>query len=84
MATFKRQTSRGVTNTPTAVGAYTVGALLQVTAIGLTVANTHATESIKVNVSLYDGVNDTYIVKGADIPVGGAQALIGGDQKVVM
>lgn len=81
MATFKRLLSRGVTSTPTIIGAYTT--TVATTVIGLTVSNTY-TVTIKVKISLYDGTNDTYIVKDADIPVGGALVAVGGDQKVVL
>ena len=81
MATFKRLLSRSVVNTPTPIGAYT--ATTQTTIIGLTIANTYSV-TIKVDVALFDGTNTTYIVKGADVPVGGSIVIVGGDQKVVM
>jgi hypothetical protein len=55
----------------------------------MTVANRTAS-AIKVSVTLNDGA-ETYLVggptnatMGADIPVGGALVVVGGDQKVVM
>ena len=53
------------------------------TAVGLTIANTYST-AIQVNVVLNDNATNTYLVKSADIPVGGTLVVIGGDQKVVM
>ena len=81
--TFKRYTSRGVGTSATAVGSYTVGSGTQTTLIGLTVANV-TNASITVDVQHSDGVNDTYIVKGAPVPSGGAMVVVGGDQKVVL
>lgn len=80
---FKRHVQRDIGTTITPIGAYTVGAATQVTLIGLTVANT-TTQTIDIDITLYDGVNDTYIVKDAPVPVGGALVAIGGDQKVVL
>lgn len=53
------------------------------TAVGLTVANTYST-AIKASVALYDNTTTYYLVKDADIPIGGTLVVIGGDQKVVM
>lgn len=81
MATFKRLLSRNIVNTPVKVGGY--NATGQVTIIGLVISNTD-TETIRASVYLNDGVNNTHIVKGADIPEGGALVVVGGDQKLVM
>lgn len=81
--TFKRYASRSIGTSLTAVGTYTVAASTQVTAIGLSVSNTSASQ-IDIDVTLYDGANDNYLVKTAPIPVGGTLVVIGGDQKVVM
>ena len=81
--TFTRKLSRSIGTALTAVGSYTVGASTQTTVIGLTVANTSAS-SVNIDVTLNDGANDTYIVKGAPVPVGGALVPIGGNQKIVM
>ena len=81
--TFTRKVSRGVGTALTAVGSYTVGASTQTTVIGLTVANTSAS-TVNIDVTLNDGVNDTYLVKDAPVPVGGALVPIGGNQKVVL
>lgn len=82
-SSFKRFTSRNVGTTTTAVGPYTVPVNTTTTAIGLTVANT-TTNAIKASVSLYDGVNDTFLIRNMDIVPGQSHSLIGGDQKVVM
>ena len=55
----------------------------QTTVIGMTVANTSAS-NITADVYITSGGTDYYIVKGATIPVGGALVPIGGDQKVVI
>jgi hypothetical protein len=80
---FKRKLSRSVGTSLTAVGSYTVGASTQTTVIGLTVANTTASQ-VLVDATLNDGSNDTYIVKSAPVPAGGSLVIIGGDQKVVL
>lgn len=81
--TFKRKLSRSVGTSLTAVGSYTVAASTQVTVIGLTVANTTASQ-ILVDATLNDGTNDTYLLKEAPVPSGGSVIIIGGDQKVVL
>ena len=65
------------------IGSYTVAASTQTTVIGLTVANTSAS-TVNIDVTLYDGGTDYYIVKDAPIPSGGALVPIGGNQKIVM
>lgn len=81
--TFTRKLSRSIGTSLTAVGTYTVGASTDVTVIGLTVANTTASQ-VLVDATLNDGSNDTYIVKNAPVPAGGSLVIIGGDQKVVL
>jgi hypothetical protein len=81
--TFKRKLSRSVGTTPTAVGAYTVASATQVTVIGLAVSNTSSSQ-VLVDATVNDGTNDTYLVKQAPVPSGGALVIIGGDQKVVL
>ena len=80
---FTRKVSRGVGTALTAVGSYTVGASTQTTVIGLTVANTSAA-TVNIDVTLNDGANDTYIVKDAPVPAGGALVPVGGNQKIVL
>lgn len=80
---FKKFKSRGVGTTLTSVGAYTVGAATQTTAIGLTIANVSAS-AITVSATHSDVSADTYIVKDAILPAGGALIVIGGNQKTVM
>jgi len=81
--TFKRYTSRDVGTSLTAVGSYTVSSGTQVTVIGVTVANT-TSSSVQVDVTHYDGSNDTYIVQDAPVPVGSSLVVVGGDQKLVL
>lgn len=81
--TFLRKLSRSVGTSLTAIGSYTVGASTQTTVIGLSVSNiTGAT--VEIDVTVNDGSNDTYLVKGAPILPGGALVVVGGDQKLVL
>lgn len=81
--TFKRKLSRSVGTTLTAIDSYTVASSTQVTVIGLAVANTSSAQ-VLVDATVNDGTNDTYLVKQAPVPSGGALVIIGGDQKVVL
>jgi len=81
--TFKRKLSRSVGTTLTAIDSYTVASSTQVTVIGLVVANTSSAQ-VLVDATVNDGTNDTYLVKQAPVPSGGALVIIGGDQKVVL
>lgn len=81
--TFTRKVSRNIGTSLTSVGSYTVGAGVQTTVIGLSVCNT-TTAPVTVSVTVNDGTNDTYLVKGAGIPVGQSLIPIGGDEKVVL
>lgn len=82
-STFKRQLSQSIGVTLTSVGSYTVGANTQTTIIGLVLANTIAT-AITVDVTLYNGAVDTYIIKSCPISPGGSVVAVGGDQKIVL
>lgn len=81
--TFKRKLSRSIGTSLTAVGSYTVASSTQVTVIGLAVANTSSSQ-VLVDATVNDGSNDTYLIKQAPVPAGGALVIIGGDQKVVL
>jgi hypothetical protein len=80
---FTRKLSRNIGTSLTSVGSYTVGSGVQTTVIGLSVCNTTASP-VTVDVTVNDGTNDTYLVKGAGVPVGNAFIPIGGDEKVVL
>ena len=80
---FLNKMSRDIGTALTVVGGYTVGASTETTVIGLTVANTTAS-TVNIDVTLNDGANDTYVVKDAPIPTGGALVPIGGNQKIVL
>lgn len=82
-STFSRKLSRSIGTSLTAVGSYTVGASTQTTVIGLSVANVGAT-TVEVDVTLNDGTNDTYLIKGAPVLPGAALVMSGGDQKIVL
>ena len=81
--TFSRKVSRNIGTSLTSVGSYTVGGGVTTTVIGLSIANT-TTSPVTVNVTVNDGANDTYLVKGAGIGVGQSLIPIGGDEKVVL
>lgn len=81
--TFNNVKSRNIGVTPTNVGGYTAPVATQVTIIGLTVSNV-TTLPVKCSISIYDGANDFFILKNADVAVGQAHSVIGGDQKVVL
>lgn len=81
--TFTRKLQQDVGTSFTVIDSYVVQSNTQVTVIGLTVANTFTT-SIEVDVTVYDGASDTFVVKGAPVPVGGSLVVIGGEQKVVL
>jgi hypothetical protein len=77
-------TSAMVKNVGTAASTvYTATASTQTTLIGLTVANTSAS-NVTADVYITRSAVDYYLVKGADIAVGGGLVPIGGDQKVVL
>ena len=60
-----------------------MGSSTQTTVIGLTVSNTSGS-TVNIDVTLNDGTNDTYVVKDAPVPAGGALVPVGGNQKIVM
>jgi hypothetical protein len=80
---FKRKLSRTIGTSVTAVGSYTVGSATEVTVIGLAVSNVTASQII-IEASIFDGANDTYLIKDAPVPSGGSLVIVGGDQKVVL
>lgn len=81
--TFNRKISRNIGTSLTSVGSYTVGGGVTTTVIGLSVANT-SSSPVVIDVTVNDGSNDAYLVKGAALPTGSALAVIGGDEKVVL
>ena len=80
---FKNKTQRQIGTSLTPIETYTVPGATETTIIGLTIANTAASQ-IEVDATLNDGTNDFYIVKAAPVPVGASLVVIGGDQKVVL
>jgi hypothetical protein len=63
---------------------YTVPASTTTTCIGMSVSNTLPATAIKVDVYFTRGGVDYYLVKGADVAVGGALVVVGGEQKLVL
>lgn len=82
-STFTRKDSRAVGTANTTVGSYTVAAATSATIIGLSAANILGT-TVEVDVTVNDGANDTYLIKGAPVLPGSAIIIIGGDQKLVL
>jgi len=80
---FKNKTQRQIGTSLTALESYTVPGSTETTVIGLTIANTTASQ-ILVDATLNNGTNDFYIVKEAPVPVGSSLIVIGGEQKVVL
>ena len=78
--TFKSYPSAGITTESTV---YTGPSATQTTVIGMTVANTTAS-NITCSVKLSDGSTTVFLVKDATILPGGALVPVGGDQKVVV
>lgn len=81
--TFKRKLSRNIGDTAATVGSYTVGSGITTVIVGLTVCNVTGA-AVNTSVYLYDGANNTYLVKDAPIPGGGSLVVVGGDQKVIL
>lgn len=78
--TFKSYPTSGITTEATV---YTGPVSTQTTIIGMTIANTTAS-NLTCSVKVSDGVSPVYLVKDATILPGGALIPVGGDQKVVI
>lgn len=78
---FSRYLSKNIGTSASSV--FTVPASTVSTLIGLTIANT-SVSPITIDVYITSGGVDIYILKNADVAVGGAIVPIGGDQKIVM
>jgi hypothetical protein len=78
---FTSYVSRNVGTSPATI--VTVAAATQTTVIGMTVANTSASD-ITVDVYITRSATDYYLVKGALVPTGKTFVPVGGDQKVVL
>lgn len=77
---FKSYPTAGITTEATV---YTGQASTEATVIGMTVANTTAT-NLTCSVKVSDGTTSVFLIKDATILPGGALVPIGGDQKVVI
>ena len=80
---FKRKLQANVGTSLTAVGSYTVPASNTATVIGLTLTNITG-NTVFADATLNNGTGDTYIIKAAPVPAGGALVVVGGDQKIVL
>ena len=79
--TFKSYASKNVGTSAATV--YTCPASTQTTLIGLSMANT-STSPITTDAYITRSAVNYYLVKGANVPVGGSLVIVGGDQKVVL
>ena len=80
---FKNAVTAGVGTSTTSV--YTVPAATTATIIGLTVSNTTGSKATTdVQVTDTSAGTTVYLVKAANVPVGGALVPIGGEQKIVL
>lgn len=78
--TFKNNFAKNVSANSTI---YTVGAGVQSTVIGMSIANL-VDAPVSANVFVTSGGTDYYLVKNATVAVGGTLVPIGGDQKLVL
>jgi hypothetical protein len=88
-STFKVKTSRSIGTSLTTVGDYEVSGGTQTTVIGLAVANSLEGGSLSaaqifIDATIFDGANNTYIIREALVPGGSSIVLVGGDQKIVL
>lgn len=81
---FKNVKSRNIGASITAIGSYTVAAATQAIITGLTVSNVTASTTIKVDVSVYDGANDYYLIKGAELIPGAALDVVDGGGRHIL
>mgnify|MGYP000902554164 CR=1 FL=1 len=84
-STFKNAIAAGLGTSLTTV--YTAPGATTTTIIGLSVANVLGTgfsTAADVRLVKSGGGSSAYIVKNADIPVGGSMVVVGGDQKLVL
>lgn len=68
-------------STSTQIGGYTVPVGYTATIIGFTIT---AKGGARIVSAFLRGGGDSYLVENADIPLGGALVLAGGDQKIVL
>lgn len=80
--TFVPYQSRNIGASLTKVGAHTVAAATVEVVTNLTVANVLGTDTT-VNVTINDGANDTYLLKGAALAAGGT-IVIGGKNRIAL
>lgn len=78
--TFKNNFAKAVSANATV---YTVGAGVQSTVIGMSIANL-VDAPVSANVFITSGGTDYYLIKNATVAIGGALIPVGGDQKLVL
>lgn len=77
--------SSSIGTAATAVGNYTASSQTTGTAItGLSIANTHPTLNVTVNVSLFDGTTQIYLVKNCVVLPGGSIQLADQGHRITM
>lgn len=79
--TFTSTLTKSVGTTPVSV--YTVPSSTVTTIIGLNLANI-TTVSALVDIFIVRGGNSIFLLKGGEVPVGGALVAVGGEQKHVL
>ena len=81
---FKSKISNAIGTSKVTV--YTVPGSTTSTVIGLSIANILASGTALVDVKLYKavGASETFLIKGCPVVPGGAEVIVGGDQKVVL
>lgn len=79
--TFKSAGTQNIGTSITTV--YTAPGATTSTVIGFSIANVTAS-TITVDAKISKSAVETFLVKGAPIPPGGALVVIGGDQKLVL
>lgn len=80
---LKNVKSRNMTTSTAAIGAYTVPGATAAVITSCRVTNTTA-GTITVEVSIYDGVNDYFLVKNAEILAGGSLIVCGDSDRDIL
>ena len=80
---FANKKSRQIGAALTAIGGYSVPAATVGIVTSVMVSNTTGA-AILVDVTVYDGVNDYYLVKGASLSSGGSLVAVGSGERLIL
>lgn len=80
---FTNKKSRNIGNALTAIESYTVPAATSAIITCLNISNVLGADTT-VDVTVYDGANDFYLVKGATLLAGGAPLVLGAGERLVL